>query len=330
MGKILPSLMAVKAFLKKQKASSVYLVTSRPLAKKLDWAIKKIGLDKTNIILIPDGEKAKEWKELEKLLKTFRRLNIDRKSMIIALGGGTTGDMVGFAASIYLRGIRYIQIPTTFLAQVDSAHGGKTGINFAGYKNQIGSTYSPIAIVLDARFLKSLEKKQIIDGLGETIKAGLIKDPSILSLLMTEKVETLVRSKRLTKIIEKAIRVKNWYVNRDPNEEAGRRMLNFGHTIGHALELAHRLSHGNAVILGMIEELRMTEKMGYTNPSVRQNLAKLLQNLGISIGRPLPVDKKVILSDKKMSGRILNLPVVEREGKSRIIRVPLATFYKYI
>jgi 3-dehydroquinate synthase len=330
MGKILPSLKSVVTFLKKQRPSSVYLVTSKPLTEKLRWAIRETGIKKRNVILIPDGERAKEWKELKKLLAKFRNLNVDRGSVIIALGGGTVGDLVGFAASIYLRGIRYIQIPTTFLAQVDSAHGGKTGIDFLGYKNQIGSTYNPIAVALDPRFLKSLKKKQIIDGLGETLKAGLIKDASILSLLANENTDTLMRSRQLPVIIKKAIRVKRWYVSRDPNEKNIRRVLNFGHTIGHAAELSQRITHGRAILVGMLEELRITEAMKYTDPAVRPRFIMLLRNLGIASDASLKLNKKVLRTDKKMSGRTLSLPVVEREGKSRIVQVSLATFCKYI
>ena len=251
--------------------------------------------------MIPNGEIAKEWEQLEKLLTTFRDLNVDRGSVVIALGGGTVGDLTGFTASIYLRGIRYIQIPTTLLAQVDSAHGGKTGIDFCGYKNQIGSTYDPIAVVLDPRFLKSLEKKQIVDGLGEILKAGLIKDPSILSLLAKERVDTLVQSKRLPTIIRKTIHVKNWYTGKDQKKKGIRQVLNFGHTIGHALELTRHLSHGRAVIAGMLEELRITESMEYTNPSVRQNLMKLLHSLGITVDSSLRFNKKFCARIRKYS-----------------------------
>lgn len=330
MGRVISSLGAAKAFLDKQKPSAVYLVTSKPLAKRLRWAIRELGVGTQNVICVPDGEKTKEWRELEKLLKAFRDLNVDRKSVVIAFGGGTVGDVVGFAASIYLRGIQYVQVPTTLLAQVDSAHGGKTGIDFAGYKNQIGTTYDPVAIVLDLQFLKSLGREQVIDGLGEILKAGLIKDVSILSLLAKEHINTLMLSEQLPAIIQKAIRVKRWYVSRDPNERGVRRMLNFGHTIGHALEPTHHLSHGRAIIVGMLEELRITESMKYTNPSVRRNLTDLLEKLGIRTNDPLLFNKKSLRTDKKMSGRTLALPIVLRAGTSRVVRVPLATFSKYI
>ena len=139
-----------------------------------------------------------------------------------------------------------------------------------------------------------------------------------------------MKSKKLPVIIKKAIRVKRWYTRKDPHEQGVRRVLNFGHTVGHALELTHRLSHGHAVIAGMLKELRISEAMGYTNPSVRQNLTELLQKLGIRVDDSPYVNKEALRTDKKMSGLTLSLPIVEREGKSRIVRVPFATFCKYI
>ncbi|OGN33912.1 MAG: hypothetical protein A3I39_01470 [Candidatus Yanofskybacteria bacterium RIFCSPLOWO2_02_FULL_47_9b] len=135
MSKILYSLKSLKGLLKKEKPSQVIIVTSAKLASKLGWAIKEIGLSKKDLILIPDGEIAKEWEQMQTLLNKFIERGLDRKSIVIALGGGPIGDVVGFASAIYLRGIKYIQVPTTLLAQVDSAHGGKTGINFLHYKN---------------------------------------------------------------------------------------------------------------------------------------------------------------------------------------------------
>src|SRR3990167_5590552 len=237
MSKILYSLKSLKGLLKKEKPSQVIIVTSAKLASKLGWAIKEIGLSKKDLILIPDGEIAKEWEQMQTLLNKFIERGLDRKSIVIALGGGPIGDVVGFASAIYLRGIKYIQVPTTLLAQVDSAHGGKTGINFLHYKNQIGSFYQPLASVLDTRLLTHLPREQVIDGLGEIIKAGLIKDSSILALLKREKAATLMRSRRLKKIIEKSVQVKQYYVARDVKDTGIRQTLNFGHTVGHALEL---------------------------------------------------------------------------------------------
>jgi 3-dehydroquinate synthase len=299
-------------------------VTSKKLAKKLNWAIKEIRIPKSQIILIPDGEKAKNWKELEILLKKFNKLKLDRKSVVIALGGGTVGDITGFAASIYLRGIKYVQIPTSLLAQVDSAHGGKTGINFLGYKNQIGSFYLPIVTVIDARFLKSLSREQIIDGLGEIIKAGLIKDRSILFLLKKHTISTLVGSSDLLKIIKKTIAVKNYFIKNDFKDSGLRQILNVGHTFGHAIELKYKISHGLAVLTGIIKELEFTESQGFTSPLVRRNLLDLLSHLNIKINTKLRADWKTIGHDKKIVGDTIAFPVIEKEGKARILKLKMS------
>lgn len=320
------SLKSIHKILKQEKPSKVCLVTSKKLSKKLNWAIKEIGIKKSNIILIPDGEEAKDWKELEKLLSKFIKLNLDRKSIVTALGGGTVGDVVGFASSIYMRGIKYIQVPTTLLSQVDSAHGGKTGINFLKYKNQIGSFYLPITTIIDTRFIKSLSNEQIIDGLGEIIKAGLIKDTSILSVLKKYNIDTLIKSKYLSRIINKSIKVKEYFVNNDFKDNKLRQTLNVGHTFGHAIELKYKISHGRAVIIGMIKELAFTETLGLTKPFVKKDLLNLLKSLGIEVNQNMEVNWRIILHDKKVVGNKIILPVVKEEGKAKLVSIDLNTF----
>ena len=326
---VIYSLNSIHQILKEQKPSKFCLITSEKLFEKLNWAIKEIGVKKAEIILIPDGEKAKEWKELEKLLKKFSELNLDRKSIVIALGGGTVGDIVGFASSIYLRGIKYIQIPTTLLAQVDSSHGGKTGINFLKYKNQIGSFYLPLATIIDTRFIRTLEKEQIIDGLSEIIKAGFIKDTSILSILKKYNIETLVKSPDLSKIIEKSIKVKEFFVKKDFKDNGARQILNVGHTFGHAIELKYKISHGRAVIIGMIKELEFTESLGLSKSGTKEKLLNLLESLGIEINQNMKIDWKIIIHDKKIIGNRIAFPVIESEGDTRLISLDLEKIKKY-
>jgi len=323
MSKILFSLKSINKILKQNEPSKICIVTSKNLAKKLAWAIKKIDVKKSDIIFLPDGERAKDWQELEKLLKKFSGLNLDRNSVVIALGGGTIGDITGFASSIYLRGIRYIQVPTTLLAQVDSGHGGKTGINFLGYKNQVGSFYLPIATIIDTKFIASLPKAQVINGLGEIIKAGLIKDPSILSLLKKHHLDTLTKSPNLLKIIGKSIAVKKYFVGQDFKDTKNRQRLNFGHTFGHALELKYNISHGQAIIMGMLQELSCTEALKLTPLSVRKSLLTLLKNLGLKIDTTMKPDWKTMLHDKKITGNKIMFPVIESLGKAKLISLDL-------
>ncbi len=330
MRKILYSIDSVNRILRAEKPSKVCIVTSSSLLKGLHWAIAKIDFPKIMVAFLPDGEAAKEWAELEKLLKKFIQFGLDRNSVVVALGGGTIGDVAGFASAVYLRGIRYIQVPTTLLAQVDSAHGGKTGINFLGFKNQIGSFYPPIAAVVDMRFIASLPKEQVIDGLGEIIKAGFIKDPLILGLLKKESISTILKSSQLRRIIDKTIKVKQFYERKDPKDLAARQVLNFGHTIGHAIELKYGIGHGRAIIMGMLGEMAIGEALRVTPGSVRKNLIELLKKLNISINTKMKPSWESILHDKKITGADMLFPVIEKEGRSKVIRLKLQQFRKLI
>lgn len=320
----------LRGILAKEKPSSVCLVTSAQIASRMPAVLKKLRISPQKIILVPDGETAKTWETLKKVLAGFSRLCLGRSAIVIAFGGGSIGDLTGLAASIYMRGIRYIQIPTTLVAQVDSAYGGKTGINFQGSKNQIGSFHEPVAVISDPQLLRSLSIEQIVDGLGEIIKCGLIMDQSILFLLKRERIETLGKSKNLLKIIRKAVSIKQNYSTRDFKDRSLRYMLNFGHTAGHAIELAYSLSHGYAVIIGMLEELTWTESLGITSPSVRANLLDLLGNLGIKIQKRYVPDFQAILHDKKVQADAIVLPVVIKEGYSKLVTIPMRRFAKLI
>lgn len=305
MVKNLNSIKSLKSFLKEIKPSKVLIVTSRALVNKLNWAIKEVP--HTHLTTLPDGELAKEWSQVEKLLKQFGKVELDRKSIVIALGGGTIGDVVGFASAIYMRGIGYVQVPTTLLSQVDSAHGGKTGINFLGYKNQIGVYHNPLATVIDIRFLKSLSRDQLIDGLGA------IKRSSTLALL-----------------IKKSIAVKQFYIRKDPKEVYLRQILNAGHTVGHAIELKYKLSHGKAVLFGLLKELSACESLGFTPRSVRENLEILLNQLDIRIDKKLSVDLKSLYRDKKISNGTIMFPVIEKEGKAKLVPIKFSQVKKHL
>ena len=330
MPKIIYSVDLLHDILKKEKPSKVCVVTSNKLAEKLSWAIKKIGIKNNDMVFLFEGEAAKEWGQLGYLLKRFSEMNLDRNSIVIALGGGSIGDVTGFAASIYLRGIRYIQIPTSLLAQVDSAHGGKTGINFLGLKNQIGAFHLPIAIIIDARFIKSLSEEQIINGLGEIIKAGFIKDISILALLKKHTVKDLIHSKDIVHIIRKSIAVKDYFTKKDWRDGGARQILNFGHTIGHAIELKYKISHGRAVLVGMLQELRLMEELKLAPAVVRKGLEDLLSGLGIAVDSSMKADWKTIHHDKKVLGKTIDLPVIIKEGKAKLVKLDLEDIRKSI
>ena len=332
MTQIYYSLDSLKNIIKKENPSKIVLVTSNKLKTKLKWAISKIlSSNKIELVLIPDGEKSKNWNEAEKLLSKLFSHNLDRKSLIIALGGGTVSDLVGFVSSVYLRGINYIGIPTTLLGQVDSAYGGKTAVNFKAYKNQVGTFHSPIAVIVEPKFIKTLLDEQIIDGLGEIIKYGFIKDKEILKLLKNKKLKDIKYNfKLLQNLIKRSIKIKNLYVLNDFKDKGIRQMLNFGHTIGHGLELKYGISHGRAVLYGMIKELEIGEKLGVTKVGSKDKLITLLENIGIKIENNLKPDWNVILRDKKIAGDQIVLPIIKSEGVSKLFKIKLTKLNELI
>ncbi len=314
------------SYIKKENFSHIVVISSKNIFNKHKWIfnlINKCGLD-VKTIFVKDGEKAKSFEQFKYLLGQFSKFKLDKSSLIICIGGGSVGDLSGFAAFVYLRGIGFINIPTTLLAQVDSAHGGKNGINFNGFKNQIGTIYLPKAVFIDAKFLKTLNKDQIIDGLGEIIKYGFIKDKSILSDLND-------LNKNLLKIIRKSIKCKYFYIDKDLKENSVRKILNIGHTFGHALELKYKLSHGKSVIIGMVKEFEFCKKIGLSEADVKTKLINILDKLKINIDfDKYIVDKRALLHDKKVKSNFIDFPIVKESGKSFIKKLNIDSIKKYI
>jgi 3-dehydroquinate synthase len=309
------------------------LVTSPLLSSKLSWAIKELNIiiPSIKIVRVPNGEKAKEWDILKQLLSSFSKNELARNALVLGLGGGSITDLVGFASSIYLRGIDYINIPTTLLAQVDSSIGGKTAINFANYKNQIGSFYDPLATVIDVRFLSTLSKEQWIDGLAEIIKVGFVKDSTIIQIIRSNKFANLAHSNTIKTLIDRSINVKEYYVKKDAKDIGVRQVLNFGHTIGHAIELKYKLSHGQSVLIGMAAELKIGELLGKTKPETRSEYMEILNNLGINLNdKPLKIDFKYVLHDKKVLGNMITLPIIKSIGKVELQQVSLDKLAKLL
>jgi len=261
----------------------------------------------TIIIDIPTGEKAKQFNEYQAILSRMVEAGCDRSSIILALGGGVTGDLAGFAAATFMRGIEYIQIPTTLLAMVDSSIGGKTGINIAEGKNLVGAVYQPESVLIDPEILHTLPKEEITSGLGEIIKYGAIGDKEFLSDISSWLDDD---SFPFEKAIIRSCEIKADIVSKDEREGDLRRILNFGHTIGHGLEAYYgygKLRHGDAVSYGMICAGWISNQLGSLSQQDYQKLKDIIQKL------PLPVlskfDQNQIISfiknDKKtVSGQL--------------------------
>ena len=226
------------------------------LAKGLSSSLKSFEL-----ITIPAGEKSKSLRTIENIVTQMLELGCDRQTAILAFGGGVVGDITGFVASIYKRGVPYLQIPTTLLAQVDSSVGGKTGVNHPLGKNMVGTFYQPKMVWTDLKLLRTLPKKEIVCGLGEIIKYGIIKDGELFELVAENLEKILALDLELLQgIVMKCCRIKAEIVAEDEKENGLRMILNFGHTIGHALEAEigyKKISHGEAVVLGMLAESKI-------------------------------------------------------------------------
>ena len=277
---------------------------------KLRKCLTKAGL-RVKFAIVPDSEKAKSLKETTILLHTLSRADSKGKRLcVVAFGGGVVGDLAGFVASIYKRGIPYIQVPTTLLAQVDSAIGGKTAIDLPSGKNLVGSFYQPKLVYIDISFIKSLSKRNFTSGVAEVIKYGIIKDNRLFDYLEDNLNAILKRKENcLFEIIRRCAKIKADIVSKDEREEkAIRTILNFGHTVGHALEAATGYSvvysHGEAIGLGMIVSSRISNRMGYLSMKDLSRIEDIIGRFGLPtklkrlsikrITKALAYDKKFI------------------------------------
>jgi 3-dehydroquinate synthase len=239
-------------------------------------------------LFLPAGEKHKTLRSTERILRQMVAAGGDRGSLLIAFGGGIVGDVGGFVAAIFMRGVKYVQVPTTFLAQVDSSVGGKTGVNLPEGKNLVGSFHHPVAVFADIDMLGTLPDRELRAGLMESIKAGIIRDRSLVRYMEEHADEVLARDpKALEKVIAASIRMKASVVNRDERESGLRMILNLGHTVGHAIEQATRykaLLHGEAVGWGMIAALYLAHRRKCITGAQAARLENLIHRYG-----PLPL-----------------------------------------
>ena len=262
-------------------------------------------------IMVPDGEQAKTVQWLSKILDALVTQRMERQDFLLALGGGVTGDVAGFAASTYLRGIPFIQVPTTLVAQVDSSVGGKTGVNHQQGKNLIGAFYQPRMVVIDPQVLNTLPSRQWIAGLAEVIKYGMIADKEFFHYLEHHVEGIQAHSDEvMSHIIRRCCEIKADVVAGDERESGRRRILNYGHTVGHALEAwghYRKWIHGEAVGLGMVQEASMAQYLGLCDKEVVEQQDELIKRVGLPSVMPkmkfldlwqaMQHDKKVVKGD---------------------------------
>ena len=277
-------------------------------------------------LIIPDGERAKTLATAGRLYDEFARRALDRAGLVIAFGGGVVGDVAGFAAATYLRGVRVIQVPTTLLAQVDSAIGGKTGVNLRAGKNLVGAFHAPTLVVCDPVVLRTLPVREFQSGLYEVLKYGIIASAPLFDRV-TSRLDALRRHDvvELTEIIAECCRIKARVVTEDERESGLRRILNFGHTVGHALEAVtryRRFRHGEAIGHGMRAAVWLSNRRGYVSSSDAARIYDAIDRLG---RRPPVRDLKIaetlaaISHDKKQIAGRLHFVLAEGIGGHRIV-----------
>ena len=273
-----------------------------------------------HIVTVPAGEGSKSLSTLELLLNAMLQNGFGRTDCVVAVGGGVVGDLSGFAASTFMRGIDFYNIPTTVLSQVDSSIGGKVAVNFGGVKNVVGAFYQPKAVIIDPDVLSTLPKRQIANGLAEAVKMSLTSDRELFEIF--ERGEAL---QNIDTVIERSLRTKKAVVEEDEKESGVRRILNFGHTLGHGVEGANfeKLYHGECVALGMIPMCA---------PDVRTRLIAVLQSLGLptKIEGDIETVLQLTTHDKKCEGTSVNVVFVDSIGSYRIEKMPLAEWQQYI
>jgi len=240
----------------------------------------------SEVILLPDGEAQKSFDNFESVLKRLGEVNFPRDGLIIGVGGGATTDLAGFVAACWMRGVGWIAIPTTMAGMVDAAIGGKTGINMAAGKNLVGAFHAPVATLIDQRFLKSLSSRDLAAGLAEAIKCGFIADTEILDLAegMTDSdLANPSDSASLSEIIKKSVAVKEGVVSRDFREGGERAFLNYGHTLGHAIEVAEdfQMRHGEAVAIGMVFAAELSGEVNGLDSNIVDRHRNLLRRLNL-------------------------------------------------
>lgn len=304
--------------------SKAVIVTDKNIPSSLLQKLQSAIPITNSIIILDNGDQNKNLDSVQKVLETLIDSGCDRKSLVINLGGGVIGDIGGFAASIFMRGIDFLQIPTTLLSQVDASVGGKVGINFFKIKNLLGTFQQPIAVIIDVGILSTLPQREFISGFAEIIKHGLIADKKYFQVVTAKKPQDFSQ-KELLDIIEKSCQIKIAIVSQDEKEGDIRKLLNFGHTIGHAveaisLETDKPLLHGEAISMGMMAEAKISKVLGLLSDEEFKTIEKSLINAGLPTNLDLPADKilEKIKSDKKNIKGETSFTLLESIGKAII------------
>lgn len=270
------------------------------------------------VLTVPCGEESKSLETFELLEKTMLENGFSRKDCAIAVGGGVIGDLTGFAASAYMRGIDFYNIPTTLLSQVDSSIGGKVGINFMNVKNIVGAFYQPKGVIIDPDTLKTLSGRQVSNGLAEAVKVGVTSDASLFEIFENDDFMN-----HLDEIILKALKVKKYVVEQDEKESGLRKILNFGHTVGHGIEVNSDLYHGECVALGMI---------AMSGGEALKRLVPVLERVGLKTEYKADKEKVLaaMLHDKKLSNGKVTIVTADKIGEGKMCDIDAQNLKNYL
>ena len=309
------------------------VVVSNPTVHALHGAALQAALAphyrRVSQVLLPDGEQHKDWSSLNLIFDHLLGHGCDRKTVLFALGGGVVGDMTGFAAASYMRGVPFVQVPTTLLAQVDSSVGGKTAINHPLGKNMIGAFYQPVRVICDMATLNTLPDRELCAGLAEVIKYGPIADDAFLGWIETQLPALLARDPgALAHAVRRCCEIKAWVVGEDEREAGLRAILNFGHTFGHAIEAAlgyGQWLHGEAVACGMALAADLSVGLGLLDAAHAQRLESILVQAGLPVQAPfIEMDRwfELMRLDKKSEDGDIRFVLIEAPGKACVRAAP--------
>jgi 3-dehydroquinate synthase len=307
------------------KKESAILITDENV-----FAKQKEKFSGWKTIVLKAGEEFKNQNAVNEIINQLIELNADRQSFIVGAGGGVVTDIAGFAASVYMRGIKFGFVPTSILGMVDASVGGKNGIDVGVYKNLVGIIRHPEFLLFDYSFLETLPDEEWINGFAEIVKHACIKDESMFDLLKEKTLEDFQNSKdNIGKLIERNVDIKYNVVANDEFESGERKLLNFGHTIGHAIENTAKLPHGSAVSIGMIAACIISEKINGFPHKETEKVKQLLSKYHLPTAFDFDKEKTwdILLHDKKKSGSDMNFVVLDKIGKASIKKIPLTDLH---
>lgn len=314
-------------YVKGRRAAIITSEAVAPLhAGQVEQALASAGATTLRIVL-PDGEQHKNWQGMDRIYTALLDARADRRTVLVAVGGGVVGDMAGFAAATYQRGVAHLQVPTTLLAQVDSSVGGKTAINHPLGKNMIGAFHQPLAVVADMKVLDTLPERELAAGLAEVVKYGAIADLAFLDWIERQAGALRRRDPQaLAHAVRRSCEIKAQIVAADERETGARALLNFGHTFGHAIETGSGYGawlHGEAVAAGMVLAARLSTRLGRMPEEHAERLTAIIERLGLPTRAPsLPIDTWLELMgrDKKNENGRITLILLDALGRAAIVK----------